>query len=202
MGKIVLDLSQIEDAEDFSPIPDGEYLCVLDEVEETTTRESADDMWKLKWKVAEGPCENRVIFDQIIFSERGLKRVKLVLRRIGLDVSGRLELSPEMIQGAVAYVTVHTEEYRKSDGSTARANRVDFAGYRSADSGEIAGQGTPIAPALAAPVTPPTYPKLSPQPQAPARAPASPPATGVQRQLPPKRGSAPPAPPATPKLPF
>ena len=32
-----VDFSQVDDVGDFSPLPDGKYLCRLDDVEETTT---------------------------------------------------------------------------------------------------------------------------------------------------------------------
>lgn len=187
MSKKMLNLSQVEDAEDFTPLPDGEYLCSLEDVEETTTKERGDDLWRLKWRVEQEVGHGRIIFDQLVFSAGGLKRVKLVLKRLGFNVDGPLELSPEDFKGIEAHLTVRGKTYTRNDGTTGHGNEVEFGGYRAAD-------GTGAGPPASAPPG---------RPASTARPPARSAPTAAMR--PPPRSAAAPAassPPPARKLPF
>jgi len=135
-----IDFNRVDDVQDFSPLPDGRYLCRLAEVEEAATQ-YGDEMWKLRFVVESGPHRGRYIFDNMVFSDAALKRVKLICSRLGLDVSQELDLTPALIKGRSCYVTVETEEYEDYEGNTKQRNVVPFAGYDRADG----------APATAAP---------------------------------------------------
>ena len=123
-----IDFNTVDDAEDFSPLPDGQYLCRLQDVEEALTQHG-DEMWKLRFVVAEGEHEDRYVFDNLVFSAAALKRVKLICSRLGLDVSGELDVTPELLQGRSCQITVDTETYEDEAGKTKRRNIVPFAGY-------------------------------------------------------------------------
>lgn len=127
-----IDFNKVDDVQDFSPLPDGKYLCRVVEVEEATTQ-YGDEMWKLRFAVESGPQRGRYIFDNLVFSEAALKRVKLICSRLGLDVSGKLDLTPALISGRSCHVTVATEAYEDQEGKTKRRNVVPFAGYESAE---------------------------------------------------------------------
>ena len=127
-----IDFSQIDDVQDFSPLPDGDYLCRLAEIEESTTQYD-DELWKLKFEVIEGEYAGRYIFDNMVFSEAALKRAKLICSRLGLNVSGEIDLTPGMIEGRTCYLTVEIEEYEDNEGRTKKRNVVPFAGYERAD---------------------------------------------------------------------
>ena len=77
----------------------------------------------------EGEHEGRKIFDNMVFSEKALKRVKLICSRLGLDVSGELDLTPDMLKGRACLVTVETQEYVNDEGRNKKRNVVPFAGY-------------------------------------------------------------------------
>jgi len=127
-----IDFSTVDDVQDFTPLPDGKYLCRLAEIEEASTQ-YGDEMWKLKFVVAKGPYQGRYIFDNLVFSEAAMKRVKLICSRLGLDVSGEIELTPSMLEGKVCYLTVETEDYEDQEGKTKSRNVVPFAGYERGD---------------------------------------------------------------------
>ena len=130
-----IDFSQIDDVQDFSPLPDGKYLCKLKEVEESETQ-NRDEMWKLRFEVVEGKYTGRIIFDNMVFSEAALKRVKLICSRLGLAVSGEVDLSPSALKGRRCHVSVLTEEYEDDENNIKKRNIVPFAGYEKAgDSG-------------------------------------------------------------------
>lgn len=123
-----VDFSKIDDVQDFSPLPPGKYPCRLVEVEEAKTQYD-DEMWKLRFQVASGPHAGRFIFDNLVFSEAALKRAKLICSRLGLDVSGELDLTTEMLKGRACQVTVDVEDYEDKEGKLKKRNIVPFAGY-------------------------------------------------------------------------
>ena len=130
-----IDFSKIEEVDDFSPLPDGEYHCKLAKIEEATTVNS-DEMWKLRFKVIEGEYAGKLIFDNMVFSPAALKRVKLICSRLGLDVSSEVDLTPEMILNKTCILTVTTEEYEDSEGRKKKRNVVPFAGYARTEGGD------------------------------------------------------------------
>jgi hypothetical protein len=130
MPKINFD--EIEDVQDFSPIPGGRYLCRLVEVEESKTQYD-DEMWNVRFEVIEGEHKGRAVFDRMIFSQAAIKRVKLICSRLGLDVSGPMNLTPEMVKGKTCHLTVQVEEYLDEGQNPKKRNVVPFAGYEKAD---------------------------------------------------------------------
>ena len=130
-----IDFSKIEDVQDFTPLPDGKYICQLTEIEEATTQYD-DEMWKLRFEVIEGKFIGRLVFDNLVFSEAAMKRAKLICSRLGLDVSGELDITPKLLEGRKCVVSVVTEEYEDVEGNTKRRNIIPFAGYdRISDAG-------------------------------------------------------------------
>lgn len=127
-----IDFNNVDDVQDFSPLPDGKYLCRVAEVEEAATQ-YGDEMWKLRFAVESGPHRGRYIFDNMVFSDAAMKRVKLICSRLGLDISRELDITPALIKGRSCYVTVETEEYEDQEGNAKKRNVVPFAGYERAD---------------------------------------------------------------------
>ena len=132
-----IDFGHVDDVQDFSPIPAGKYLCRLSGIEEASTQHG-DEMWKLRFEVIKGPSAGRLIFDNLVFSEAALKRAKLICSRLWLDVSKELNLTPELIKGRVALLTVDIEPYEDAEGRTKQRNVVPFAGYERASESEAA----------------------------------------------------------------
>jgi len=130
-----IDFANVDDLDDFTPLPDDDYLCKLAEIEEATTQ-SGDDLWKLRFEVVEGEYAGRYIFDNLVFSAKALKRAKLICSRLGIDVSGEVDLTPELLLNKVCILTVTTEEYEDSEGKTKKRNVVPFAGYERAEGRE------------------------------------------------------------------
>jgi len=127
-----IDFSHVDDVQDFSPVPAGKYLCRVVGLEEASTQHG-DEMWKLRFEVSQGPYAGRLIFDNLVFSEAALKRVKLICSRLGLDVSKELDLTPELIKGRTALLTVEIEPYEDTEGRSKQRNVVPFAGYERAN---------------------------------------------------------------------
>jgi hypothetical protein len=132
-----LDFSSVDDLESFVSIPEGTYLCRIVDVREGTTREGSP-RWALRLEVVEGEYAGRTAaWDGLVFSERGLPRVKQILARLGFDVQGTLELSPADLLDLRATVQFVTEE--REDPLTGKRIvrlRVPYTGYESAGNGK------------------------------------------------------------------
>ena len=147
-----VDFSTIDDVQDFTPIPAGKYLCKLIGIEEARTQYD-DEMWKLRFQVIDGDHVGRFVFDNLVFSEAAIKRVKLICARLGLDVTGETDLTPAMIKDRTCWLTVQTEEYEDDEGREKSRNVVPFAGYERVESGSgpIGPESKASAPATGAP---------------------------------------------------
>ena len=127
-----IDFKNIEDAQDYEPIPEGDYTCSIANVEEASTK-NGDEMWKLKLEVIEGDHEGRFLFDNLVFSDAAMKRVKFVCSRLGVDVSGEMNLTPDVLLERVCKVTTTVQEYEDEKGVRKYRNAVPFTGYEKVD---------------------------------------------------------------------
>ncbi len=101
-----LDLDTDDSVTDFISVPAGTYLCSLSEVREGNTR-NGDARWSMRLTVAEGEFTGRFAsFDSLVFSKRGLNRVRKVLAALGLPSKGRVEIEPEDLEVRKAFVDV------------------------------------------------------------------------------------------------
>lgn len=130
-----IDFSTVDEAGDFSPLPEGKYLSLLESVDDTQRTQYDDEMWRMKFKVVEGEYKNRYIFDNMVFSEKAMSRVKLICSRMGLDVSGAVELTSDLLIGRTVIIEVTVEEYTDEQEVTKKRNTVLFAGYERAEEG-------------------------------------------------------------------
>ena len=123
-----IDFENVEGIGDYSPVPDGQYLCRLTDIEPDTTR-SGDEMWKLRWTVESGEHAGRLLFDNLVFNAKAMPRVKLVCSSCGLDVTGEVDLNPDMLLNKRIMVMTYQEEYEDERGQAKVANRIPFDGY-------------------------------------------------------------------------
>jgi len=125
-----LDFSTIDDTESYVSIPEGTYLCRIAEVRESRTRDGAP-RWALRLEVADGEFAGRTAaWDSLIFSERGLPRVKHVLERFGFDVSGPVEVHPPDLLDRRARALCLLEEHEdRLTGRRQKRLRVPYTGY-------------------------------------------------------------------------
>ena len=126
----------VPDADDYTPLKDGEYICECMEVEESMTRNN-DVMWTLKFKVTEGEGAGRFIWDRITFSDNGLSRVKLVFSRLGgIKPIGEMELVTSMLIGKSCKLVIYVDEYMDKFEQQKKSNKVHFDGYLALESTE------------------------------------------------------------------
>lgn len=130
-----IDFSHIDGVGDFAPLPEGEYVCRLSDIEIDVTR-GGDPMWKLRWIVESGEHAGRLLFDNLVFSPKALPRVKLICASCGLDVSGVVDLEPPMLLEKRAQVAVFVEEYIDDHGVGKARNRIPYGGYATVLAGD------------------------------------------------------------------
>jgi hypothetical protein len=130
---IHIDFSQVEDVDSFVTIPEGRYLCRVGEVREGETK-TGNLRWALRLEVADGELAGRTAaWDGLVWSKRGLGRVKHVLGALGFDVSGALDVEAAHLLGCQAFVDFFIEEW--TDPNTGRRTErlsVPFLGYERA----------------------------------------------------------------------
>ena len=129
-----VDFSSIGDVESFLSIPEGSYLCRIAEVREALTREGSP-RWALRLEVAEGDYTGRTAgWDGLVWSERGLPRVKSVLAHLGFDVGGSLDITPQDLVDRRIQAQLQTEEREDPiSGRRVVRLRVPYMGYAPAD---------------------------------------------------------------------
>lgn len=130
-------------------VPDGEYLCECVKATEATTKNN-DPMIKLQWAILSGDYARRIFFDQLVFNEGGLKRVRVVLKRFGFDTSKPINVDASFFLGKQAICKVKAQEEEYMGEKTIRS-RIVFDGY-SRDVGQaqklveaVASQAAPAA---------------------------------------------------------
>ena len=127
-----IDFSRVEDVEAFASVPEGAYRVKVAEVRTSTTRDG-DPLWGLRLEVVDGLYAGRIAaWDNLVWSERGLRRVKHVLEHFGFDVSGDLELAPQDLEGLEVLVEVqHEEREDPITGTRQVRTNVPYLGYGS-----------------------------------------------------------------------
>ena len=127
-----IDFSGVQDAESFISVPEGVYVCRIAEVREGITRDG-NPRWAMRLEVADGDYAGRTAgWDGLVWSERGLPRIKKILARLGYDVSGTIDLEPEDLEGSRIKVLFQVE-HREDPISGTRVSRlrVPYLGYES-----------------------------------------------------------------------
>ena len=89
-------------ANDFTPFPAGEYALRILEVQETQSK-AGNDMLKVALEVADGPHENRRLWDYVVPSNNiGIARLKNLCLACGLaNVMSGSELEGHIVQAKV-----------------------------------------------------------------------------------------------------
>jgi hypothetical protein len=124
------DFSTVANMVSYASVPEGHYLCRVEEVREGVARDGSP-RWSLRLEVAEGDHAGRTAaWDSITWSERGIHRVKLVLDSLGVETEGVVEIAPDDLVDLRACVQVVPEEREDPlSGRRELRNRVPYDGY-------------------------------------------------------------------------
>jgi hypothetical protein len=127
-----VDFSSIDDVESYISIPEGTYVSRVSEVRTSLTRDGSP-RWALRLEVVTGEFAGRTAgWDGLVWSDRGLPRVKTVLQCLGFDVSGHLNIDPEDLVGRQVSAEFIPEEREDPEtGRTISRLVVPYMGYQS-----------------------------------------------------------------------
>lgn len=128
---VKFDFSKVEEVEDFVSVPDGDYACRVAEVRERKGEDGVD-RWSIRLEVDDGPFAGRTAaWDNLNWSEKGVRRVKMILGRLGFPVQGEIDVNPEDLIGRRAIVTIQAQEYQdQQTGRRIVRSQVPYMGYQ------------------------------------------------------------------------
>jgi len=134
------------DVDDFVVVDDGEYRMRVGEVRAVETG-NGRAAWMLRMELADGELAGRTaVLDWLNFTDRGLRRVRMVLAALGFDVTVSMDVEPGQLLGRTAMVQIATQEsQRESDGRLLRRSRVAYDGWRPA-AGDLESAGWAAPP--------------------------------------------------------
>ncbi len=152
-----VNFGSVPEQQDFSPLPLGKYACVLrvtniakasdgepmtdgDGNPATLKSNDGSEKWDLNALVLSGAHVGREIRDNLVFSEKGIKKVKPIFVRAGIVVGDEThDCQPDEIDGTYWWVEIDKHEQGKNrdgslkfkkDGTTPMLyQKVAFAGY-------------------------------------------------------------------------
>ena len=140
---VKVNFSTVPDAGQGGTIPLGKYPCRLhidayqvdqegnpmldgDGKKVFFRSKKQDIQWKTRAEILEGPFAGRELFDYLTFSEGGLKRIKVLASRIGLDITGPIEMEPEDLDCSYWYVEVDSHEVAQTAQGQVKVSKYTF----------------------------------------------------------------------------
>ena len=130
-----------DDRDEFVLVPEGIYEVRIAEARESRGRDGSEH-WGLRLEVLDGDWAGKTAsWDWLVWSERGISRIKRVLRALGLEVDGVVSIAPGELIDMRARVQVGVEE--REDPLTGRRtirNRIPYDGYAPIEREEVRGE--------------------------------------------------------------
>jgi len=128
-----IDFTGVPDAEEgsFEPMPPGKYYVRVESVE-TRYDKAGSEYFNVKFKIIEGEFEGRFVWDGVFFSQKSLKRLKLIASRLlGIKPLAKILITPEMFTDKTCWLELIQEDYMDKNNNPKRKNTVPFGGYLS-----------------------------------------------------------------------
>lgn len=119
----------------FPPIPDGDYLLKVWEVEEKKSKLNLP-MVKVQLRVKEGEYANRVVWHNVTFIPAGDSGAGMSMRwlhGLGEPHTGKCRIDPDNWIGRIVKCSIITEEYKGNKNNKIKDVFVDDEGDDSTD---------------------------------------------------------------------
>ena len=129
---MLIDFTKVSDEPTtFEILPEGIYNVVVTDIQRKTSEKSGNEYWAITFWT-----EDRAkIFDNLVFTEKTLNRVKKMFKNLSLPVDGAFDYEPADLIGRKMVAAVLIEEYTDRQGSTKQKNTIDvWASYPLEDS--------------------------------------------------------------------
>ena len=135
-----------ERTSDFSPLPVGEYLCVISDCELKDTNDGTGKYISLKWQVIQGDHEGRIFFENINIQNKSEKATQIGLSVLG-EISKCIMTKISKTEDLIDKICVVSLGIQPDTGKYEASNKVKkhlmYEGYKS---GNEATNTEPIAP--------------------------------------------------------
>lgn len=105
------------DVQGLEPIPVGVYSATIVEAAEATSK-AGNTMINIQWKVSGGKFDGRIIFDQMVFSQKSMYRVKAALLALDFPKNFKGNVNPDELIGKSASLVVEIENSTQVDPDT------------------------------------------------------------------------------------
>lgn len=121
---IKIDWNEVDtEKKGFKPLPNGDYVCVVDNVEEAETS-AGERAWNIRFKVIEGKYAGRYLFDKInVENPKKMQKLK-ALYTIVFGAKLPSEIMETDLLDEKILVTTTIETYNGKD-----RNAIGFDGY-------------------------------------------------------------------------
>jgi len=113
-GAVEIDFSTVTGLE---PLPAGKYnmQCVSAKMSKS---KQGQPLLQWSWRVMDGEFAKRQVIDSLSFHPNALGRTKTMLKNLGVDVAGRVRITPELFLNKVATLRVDIETSTQVDPDT------------------------------------------------------------------------------------
>ena len=115
------------EAQDNTPLPEGEYRCRLTELNATITTEGLE-LWESKYEVLRGAYKGKTIIAERFFIKDNLRRVKCFCELLGIDISDEIGVVLERIVNHNIFVDIDSLEYEDEYGDIKMRNTARCVG--------------------------------------------------------------------------
>ena len=132
-----VNFKDVDETQQVTIIPEGEYVAEIVKVEETQTKANKDDMWKVQFKIIDGDHKGTSIYSYFVFNDGGYGNIKKLYKEIGgFDLAKTHNCVPSDIEGEKLIITVQIGEYTNKNGEKVKNNSIPFGGFKSIEDGD------------------------------------------------------------------
>lgn len=117
-----IDFTKVKDS-NFILLPAGQYKAFVAEITPKVSKKK-QEMWQLEYEIESGSYAGIKIRDYLVFTEMAMWKIKKTCSRCGLNVSGILNLTPEMLIDQSTIIVVDVEDYVNKYGKNAQRNKI------------------------------------------------------------------------------
>ena len=131
-----VNFKEVDEEQQFTIIPEGEYVAEIKKAEETKTKKD-DDMWKVYFQILDGDFKGKNVTSFFVFNDGGYGNIKKLYKAIGgFDLAKTHNCVPCDIEGEKVIITVAISEYTNKDGQKVKGNSIPYGGFKSIADGD------------------------------------------------------------------
>lgn len=124
---MLINFKNVETGGSLGPLPSGGYNARIAKIEEKKSQ--AGNMYlSFEFNVTDnGSYKNRKIWESFPLTENALWKLKQVLDAVGVDTSGEVDFSPQLVMGRELHLEVDVEESTMNGKPRNRVTRISEA---------------------------------------------------------------------------